>query len=371
MIAAVGSRCRFALAWLLSSACAGPAAQQQPLAAPAASPPSPSTPAARRVPTPNVTRSVREIAANPSRGTLVTITSDRRLAIVRDGAERSWPLADLVRSGYCGSGYGTTWSRVGVSADGAEAWFSAVQGRKQTPTYIVSAECLVDLETGAARSLRAALREPWHLPALGAEPTNGLGSMALHRRFALLWGGGADVLELVWRDTELSEYLKLGGTASDCAATVAGTELMVACRAAEWRVQVARFDVSSAPHRFLMNEAVRVHTRRPALRASADGRFVAFYDEDRATAGTLGVIDTADAHLRFEVPAPPRLLAVDFLVGADVLLVVDEEASARLLDLDGRVQERFHFEPSPTQLFPMPDRHVWCDGDSGLELYAF
>jgi len=132
------------------------------------------------------------------------------------------------------------------------------------------------------------------------------------------------VLELVWRDTELSESLKLGGAASHCAATIAGTELRVACRAAEWRVQVARFDVSHAPHRFLMNEAVRVHTRRPALRASADGRFV-----------------------------------------------VDEEASARLLDPDGRVQERFHFGPGPRQLFPMPDRHVWCDGDSGLELYAF
>ena len=366
-IAAMGPRLGFALASLLSCACAKPAAKL--LAPPPGPSPGPPVSAARLVSMPRVTGQVRAIDADPSRNTFVTATAGR-LEIIRDGEVRSWPMGQLIQSGACGLPDATLgWIRVGISADGKEAWFLGMDGSKLRPNLILSAACLVDAESGTARSLQTELGESWHL-ALGSEP-EGVAFITFNRRFALLGGDGRSRLELVWRDSHLSESIDMGALGGECVAVAVGMELMVACVLTERRIRIARFDVSNSPHRFIMSKDVSVHTKSPVIRPSADGQFLAFHEAFGESTSFMGVIDTADGHLRFEVNAQPPVSTVEFVTGADALLVLPEDGPLLLLGVDGRVQERFQLNYRPNQLFALPGRRVLCDGYLGLRLYAF
>ncbi len=300
----------------------------------------------------------------------MTATAGGRLEIIRDGEVHSWPMEQLIQSGACGLPDATLgWIQVGISADGKQAWFFGMEGSKHRPNLILSAACLVDAESGAARFLRTELGESWHL-ALGKEPES-VAFITFNRRFALLGGGGRSRLELVWRDSHLSESIDMDALGGDCVAATVGMELMAACVLTERRIRIARFDVSNSRHRFIMSKDVSVHTKRPVIRVSADGRFLAFHEAFGESTSFMGVIDTGDGHLRFEVNAQPPVRTVEFVAGADALLVLPDDGPLLLLGVDGRVQERIELDYRPHQLFALRGRRVLSDGSLGLRLYAF
>ncbi len=372
----MGSRISFALGCFLSSGCAEPAAKPgTPPPATCPRPPDPwcarpSVPVEHLVSTPKVTSNVEAVDADGSRGTLVTATRDGRLTIIHDEEERSWPIAELIQSGACGlpDTYFTS-VHVGISADDKEAWFVADQCGKRDPACTVTAACLVDTETGAARDLRTELGEPHRLPAMGSAAVGPV-FIALHRRFAALYGVWYG-LEFVWRDTHQLESLDLGARTGDCVAVPVGDELVVACTPPYGKIRVARFDVSRAPHRLLASHDVRVCARSPGIQLSADGRFVGFYPDFAEPTSFMGVIDTGDGHVLFETDARPRVKILEFVPDGDALMVVDDDHRLRLLGVDGHVQESHLLDHLPSRAFAAGGKRVWIHGTRGLELYEF
>ena len=359
--------------WLLLASttvmgCAGPSTRPAPSIVVWSRPPDP---AAQLLATPKVTRQVRHFAADASHRVLVTATVDDRLAIVRDGEERSWQLKALMQSGDCALPVAILGSiRVGVSLDGAEAWFVGINGNKRQPTYVLSAACIVDIETGIARSLRSELGQSQLLPKLDSE-FHGLGSILLTPRFAVTWAGEWGNPELVWRDTHVIESLDMGSAGGNCAAAAIGSELTVACVRAKWIVRLARFDVSTAPHQIIASRDLRVRAPYPYIQLSADGRFLAFHDPPRASTAFMGVIDTADGHSTYEVNADSPVHAVDFVPGSDTVLLAHKGGSVRLLGVDGRVHTSFRLDCLDPTLIATGNRRVWCNGPEGLGLYGY
>jgi hypothetical protein len=364
----VDSRFAFALTLLLAGACAAPPATPGIVPAQPSSPPDPR---ARLLSTPAVTHEIQEIDADPSRSTLVTLTGTHRLAVVREGTERSWPIEELIRSGACGvpQPYGPGMVRVGISSDGKEAWFVGMDGRKANPTDVQSAACLVDVESGAARSLRTELGEPAHLPRMGAEGQ--LPFIALDREVAVLWGGGS-TLELVWRASRSIESLNVGEVGLVCAAATAGVELTAACASDGGRISLARFDISSAPSARIVQHELRVHAEQPRIQLSADGRFLAFYEEPAfmKPLSVVGMLDASNGRLLFERKLR-RVRTVEFAPDEDTMLVADDDRRVFLFGSDGTAQGRFTLDCHLSGLFVAAGRRLWCDAYGDLALYAY
>jgi hypothetical protein len=354
---------------LLAGACAAPAAK--PGIAPARAPSGPPDPMARLVPTSTVTHQIRAIDADASRSTLVTLTGGGKLAVIREGRERSWPITQLIESGACGvpSAVGPGMVRVGISTDGQQAWFVGIDGRKANPTYVQSAACLVDAESGAARSLRAELGEPRHLPRMGAEGS--LPFITLGREVAVLSGGGTEPA-LVWRGSRSIEPLDIGTIGQECTAVEAGVELTAACIGREGHISLARSDISGSPSRRIVRHDVYVHAKQPKIQLSADGRFLAFHEAPALAqpVSVIGVVDASNGHPMFEGKLR-RVQTVEFVFDDSTLLVADDDTRVLLFGTDGIPRGRFTFDCSPRHLFAAKGRHVWCDGHGDLALYAY
>ncbi|MBI5531399.1 MAG: hypothetical protein HY898_01705 [Deltaproteobacteria bacterium] len=363
-----------AFAMIVACACVEPAPKH-------ATPPAPSSSAApeaaaRRIPTPGVTQQVMEIDADATRGTLVIATSDRALVIIRGGVQRSWPMKELMDAGSCGlkSDAMLGYLRIGVSADGAQAWFLGMDGSKRPPIRTLSAACLVDTQSGAARSLSAELGNPSHLDPVRVE-ADGLASIALGPKLAVLWGGRSE-LEAVWRVSRRIDRLITGERDGACAVVEAGNELVVGCVASreQGRVTLLRFDIAASPPKPITRHEIQLRAKFPEIQMSADGRFLGFYQPmvSADAASFMGVIDTGDGHVAFEREARPPVRAMEFVGGADALLVAQDNGPLRLLRVDGHPEGRFGFNCTPRRLLAQTgSRRLWCAGYSALGLYKY
>jgi hypothetical protein len=319
---------------------------------------------------------VLEAESDAARRTLATAHFDRSFGIVRDGVERSWPMRRLMAEGECGFvddpmlGY----LDVGVSPDGREAWFLALEGSKTPPYHVLSAACLVDVDSGIPRSLRRELGEPAHLRADRIE-ADGMPALALGRRVGVLWGPVGD-LELIRRGSRRVEELDVGAHDGDCRVAERGAELVVACVADRegGRLTIARFDLAKEPSRPVAHVTLLTRATYPKLVLAADGRYAGFFEWSSAIGepSWTGVVDVDEGRVLFEQLERRRVTTMEFSSGPEALLVAYEGGRVRRLGLEGGEEASFELGCRARALFgESGGASVWCltYGD-GLSLFA-
>lgn len=337
---------------------------------------------AREVEVAGMPSKAREVAADDARDTLVTIDSDRRFAIVRAGGDAGAAMQprlmrDIMKDGGCGHGPDNPLLghvSVGVSGDGREAWFLAMEGSKTPPMRTLSAACIVDVATGSARSLRTELRDPVHLRAHSIE-RDAMPSIMIGRHVAVLWGQG-DELEVVHRASRRSTQLDVGLHAGPCHVREAGSELAVACvtNPAAGRLSLARFDVTQSPPLPIGRADVDVEATQPDLVLSTDGRWVGFRARTRVSnIPVIGVVDMKDGKVLGAVLLVwRRALAFDIAPKRKAMVVTYSDGPTVITPFDGNEQGRFDLGCRPRALFATPDAsRVWCHSvDDELSLRA-
>lgn len=333
---------------------------------------------AQEIPIAGLERRAWYAAADDARETLVTIDSERRFAVVRSsGIVSSRPMRDIMRDGGCGHGKEDPmlgFVSVGISGDGREAWFLGMDGSKTEPQRVLTAACIVDIASGAARSMRSELGDPVHLRAHTIE-RSALPSVMLGSKVAVLWGA-RDEIEVVLRGTPRPVLLDVGTHAGRCEVREAGSELDVACVTSPERglVSLSRFDLSEMPPRLIVRNDVDLDVADPALVLSTDGRHVGYLAHTRGSKLPLtGVTNVHDGKPVASVMVY-RLtpIALDIAAKRVALLVTYAEGRSALQAFDGTVEERFDLGCRPRALFLSPDgSRVWCHSeDDSIRLYA-
>lgn len=333
---------------------------------------------AQEIPIAGLERRAWYAAADDARETLVTLDSERRFAVVRSsGIVSSRSMRDIMREGGCGHGKEDPmlgFVSVGISGDGREAWFLGMDGSKTEPQRMLTAACIVDIASGAARSMRNELGDPVHLRAHTIE-RSALPSVMIGSKVAVLWGA-RDEIEVVRRGTPRPVLLDVGTHAGPCEVREAGNELDVACvmNAERGLVSLSRFDLSEMPPRLIVRNDVDLDTAQPVLVLSTDGRHVAYRGQTPISKiPCMGVATVHDGKIIEALLLVRRTpLALDIASKRGGVIMTYGEGPTALQGFDGTEEQRFDLGCRPRALFLSPDAsRVWCHSlDDHLRLYA-
>ncbi len=267
-----------------------------------------------------------EIAADDDRTALALATSDRTLVILDHGKEKwSWAMRETVTKARCGIvprpmlGYVS----VGMSTDGAEAWFLGMDGSKTPPHRTLTASCLVDTQSGQVRDLGEALTNPDAFDEAAIE-RRGMPSIALSPKVAALWNRSGGI-ELVRRAERRREQLAVGARDGKCVVTIDGAELVVGCLASSKSglVRLLRFELAQSPAKLLASWEVDTGLRRAEVQLSPGGKLLAVFEDVMPSDGTSGLalIETEAGSVVLRKDMQPRIRNLELSPATGTMLV--------------------------------------------------
>lgn len=325
-----------------------------------------------------------KLEADTDGRTVVVIEPDRHLVVFRDGRRSaSWALGELAERGGCsfdGRERAFGYVTLGVSADGAHAWFFGEEGRKdRSPAIVPTAACDVRLDTGAARPMQRAFGGA---PALGKEALRDalprLVYAARDGRSAVIVGQ-SDV-EVVRRDTSQAAVVSLGLTDLHDASFAAGetqTGFVVAVFAPREhpRLFPVGIDLTQGEPVVTARAPVELPVDHVDLSAfSASGAALGLVGRSSSAPGSsLAVVDWPTLAITW-IASPAGALPIAAFAfgpdGASVLLGAHDHVWA--IGLDGAERARFSLPLWPDRLvLEAGGRRLWVADPVRADLYAW
>ncbi len=306
-------------------------------------------------------------AADASRSTVAVVTPDRELKVFRRGTWRSWPMRKTVAEARCGFepdpllGY----VDIGLSTEGEEVWFRAMDGSKMAPHRTMSASCLVDIQSGEVRGFD---HELVNVDAL----EGGFPSIALNRKVAALWTNKGGIT-LVRRAKREKEELSMGARDGQCAATIVEQALVVGCLAERERgmLRIARFDLSQAPAKSIVSWEVETRLSRPKLVFSPGGKLLAAVEDPMgpSTPSGLAVVDAENGKVVLQRKMQPQVKSIELSPATGTMLVAVDSGLQRW-SMEGALLDSVDVDCHPRLLFlTTSGNELWCAGYSNLSHY--